>query len=362
MPGLQVGVYPGELAAGTQVSSTYEGRHLTVLESELIHPFNGTTFVAKGEQVLLCRTAVPATYGIAVGVAFNTATAATDLIAIDTEGIWNLTVFAQDDLGAAAIEIGDPIYIHDSSVGAASLNGLGDAELSKITTPATQRFFGYALGRMVAGGSGQIAVKAHFDQLNNWLLDDAPMFFGDDRDVDLTFDSVTGQLILTSATVDSDTATIKVKGTQIGGLNTHGIAGYFDANFGGQMVVEHLYGFAAQLNLAASFDNAEGFSQVCSIASGIFNWTGVVDGDSCDLIYGIKAEGLVVTAPHGLYFAALNSNMFTAAHTAIFYAHNTGVVGHLVAQKAGTPAGCLALAYVNGSGFSEVLYVNLWLD
>jgi len=183
MPGQQVGVYPGQQVAGTEVSSTYEGRHVTVLESELIHPFRASTFVNKGDPVLLCRTAVPATYGIAVGVAFNTAIAATDLIAVDTEGIWNLTVYAEDDNGNAAIEIGDPIYIHDGSTGAATLNGLGDAELSKITNPATQRFFGMAYGRMVAGGSGVIAVKVHFDQLNNWCLEDAPMYWGDDREI-----------------------------------------------------------------------------------------------------------------------------------------------------------------------------------
>ncbi len=162
MPGLQVGVYPGELTAGTEVSSTYEGRHLTVLESELIHPFNGTTFVAKGEPVLLCRTAVPATYGEAIGVAFVTATAATDLIAIDTEGIFNLTVYAQDDDGQVGIEIGDTLYIHDGSTGGATLNGYGDAEISKISNTVTQRIFGYALGRMVANSSGQIAVKLHW--------------------------------------------------------------------------------------------------------------------------------------------------------------------------------------------------------
>ncbi len=162
MPGLTVGVYEGELTAGTEVSSTYEGRHLTVLESELIHPFNGTTFVAKGEPVLLCRTAVPATYGEAIGVAFNTATAATDFVAIDTEGIFNLTVYAQDDDGTVNIEIGDTLYIHDGSTGAASLNGYGDAEISKISNTVTQRIFGYALGRMTANSSGQIAVKLHW--------------------------------------------------------------------------------------------------------------------------------------------------------------------------------------------------------
>ena len=162
MPGLQVGVYPGELAAGTEVSSTYEGRHLTVLESELLHPFIADGFVNKGDPVIFCRTAVIGTYGEGVGVAFNSATAATDQIAIDTEGIWNLQVYAEDDDGNVAIEIGDTLYIHDASTGAASANGYGDCEISKISNTVTQRQFGYALGRVVAGGEGTIAVKVHW--------------------------------------------------------------------------------------------------------------------------------------------------------------------------------------------------------
>jgi len=164
MPGLQVGVYPGELTAGTEVSSTYEGRHLTVLESELIHPFIADGFVNKGDPVVVCRTGVAATYGNAVGVAFASATAATDLIAVDTEGIFNLQVYAENDAGNVAIEIGDPLFIRAGNLtGAASADGLGDAEISKITNVANQVPFGYALGRMVAGGEGTIAVKVHWD-------------------------------------------------------------------------------------------------------------------------------------------------------------------------------------------------------
>ncbi len=162
MPGLQVGVYAGEETPGTQVSSTYEGRHLTVLESEMIHPFIADGFVNKGNPVLLCRTAVPGTYGEAIGVAFTSGLSASDRIAIDTEGIFNLQVYAEDDDGNVAIEIGDTLYIHDGSTGAASADGYGDAEISKITNTVTQRIFGYALGRMVAGGEGVIAVKLHW--------------------------------------------------------------------------------------------------------------------------------------------------------------------------------------------------------
>ncbi|GAG98310.1 unnamed protein product, partial [marine sediment metagenome] len=167
MPGLQVGVYPGYaigLHVGEQVSSTYEGRHLTVREDELLHPVDATAtgFVHKGDPVILCQTATPGTYGHAVGVAFNDGPTTASLVAIDTEGIWNLTVYAQGDIGPLGIEIGDALYIHDAST-AALATGFGACEISRINNIATQVPFGYALGRMDANASGTIAVKVHWD-------------------------------------------------------------------------------------------------------------------------------------------------------------------------------------------------------
>ncbi|KKN38855.1 hypothetical protein LCGC14_0749100 [marine sediment metagenome] len=162
MPGVTVGVYPGQQTAGSQVSSTGEGRHITVREDELIHPFIADGFVNKGDPVIVCDAGVPATFGNLVGVAFQDGAAAADLIALDTEGIFNLTVYAENDAGNVAIEIGDPLYIRAGNLlGTAPGTGLGDAEISKITDIANQVFFGYALGSMVAGGSGVIAVKVH---------------------------------------------------------------------------------------------------------------------------------------------------------------------------------------------------------
>ena len=164
MPGLTVGVYEGQLVAGTEVSSTYEGRHVTVREDELIHPYHAADagFVNKGDPVIVCDAGQQGTYGNIVGVAFRSAAAAADLIAIDTEGIWNLKVDAYNDLGGVAIEIGDPLYIRAGTLpGATSVLGTGDAELSKRNDSATQVFFGYALGSMVSTHSGRIAVKVH---------------------------------------------------------------------------------------------------------------------------------------------------------------------------------------------------------
>jgi len=166
-----MGVYTAGLDAGTEVSSTYEGRHLTVLETELVHPFRASGFVNKGDPVIVALADAADPHGVkghAVGVALNTATALTDYIAIDTEGIFNLDVCAFDDSGGATgvVNPGDPLYISDDSTQAAAgpgYTGAGDAVLSKIKNRNIQVPFGYALGQIDSAAHGVIAVKVHWD-------------------------------------------------------------------------------------------------------------------------------------------------------------------------------------------------------
>ncbi len=143
------GVYPvaDALTAGDEVSSTSEGRHISLLESDLVHPTHGDGFVDKGDPIV-SATGEPAI----VGVAFKSAAAATDLIAIDSEGIWNLDVVAIDDDGNSAVAGGDVVYINTTT-----------AVLSKISAAATQVVFGYALGIITTGNTETIAVKVHWD-------------------------------------------------------------------------------------------------------------------------------------------------------------------------------------------------------
>lgn len=141
--GTRCGVYPANGTAGTEVSSTYEGRHLSFLESELVHPSHTDSLVDKGDPVVL---------GEIVGVAFKSAVAATDYIAIDTEGVWNLSVVAVNDNGNIAVAAGQELYINKST-----------AVISRIQNPATNTPFGYALGAVSSGQTAVIAVKIHFD-------------------------------------------------------------------------------------------------------------------------------------------------------------------------------------------------------
>jgi len=58
-------------SVGDEISSTYEGRHLSFVESDLTHPPHTDGFVDKGD---------PVNVGDIVGVAFKSAAAATDII------------------------------------------------------------------------------------------------------------------------------------------------------------------------------------------------------------------------------------------------------------------------------------------
>lgn len=152
--GTGTNIYPANGVAGTEVSSTYEGRHLTFLESELNHPSHVDTFVSKGDPVVIGREIV--------GVSFKEAAAATDLVAIDTEGIWNLSVLANDDLGAVAVAVGDELFINRTT-----------CIISKISDPGVNTPFGYALGSITSGNTAVIAVKVHFDPSGLEVIDDS---------------------------------------------------------------------------------------------------------------------------------------------------------------------------------------------
>jgi len=141
------GVYTAG-TAGDEVSSTYEGRHLTFTESQLTHPSHTDGLVDKGDAVLVGENVV--------GVAFSSAAAATDLVAIDTEGIWQLSVVAENEDGDSAIAVGDELYINMTT-----------CILSKIANKNTHQRFGFALYAIVAGETDVIPVKVH------WNPDDA---------------------------------------------------------------------------------------------------------------------------------------------------------------------------------------------
>ena len=140
MPTQAFGIYASGGTAGTEVSSTYEGRHVTLLESDLIHPSHTDGLVDKGDPVVFGTSGKQG-----VGVAFQSAIAATNYISLDTEGIFNLSVVAYDDNGTCVIYGGTPLYINVST-----------AIISAIKDNATQVPFGYALGQVAEGATAVI--------------------------------------------------------------------------------------------------------------------------------------------------------------------------------------------------------------
>lgn len=136
------GVYPDAdvMTAGEEISSTYEGRHVTLYASELTH---AGSVVTKG---------LPVVFGGAVGIALKTEVAGTDLIAVDTEGIWVVDVYAQDIDGGNAVVPGDRLFINTTT-----------CVVSKIAYQPGYIPFGYALGSVGSGLTETIAVKVHHD-------------------------------------------------------------------------------------------------------------------------------------------------------------------------------------------------------
>ena len=128
--------------AGNEISSTYEGRHVEMTESLLSHPSHADGLVDKGDPVVVGESVV--------GVAFRSALVDTDLIAIDTEGIWALSVVAVDNNGNSAVARGDEIFVNRVT-----------CILSKLSSPLYQQPFGVALSGLASGTTGIVAVKVH---------------------------------------------------------------------------------------------------------------------------------------------------------------------------------------------------------
>jgi hypothetical protein len=146
-------------AAGEECSSTSEGRHLTFEESVLTHPYHSDGFVDGGDPVF---------YGDTVGIAFKSAAAATDMIAIDTEGIWWLNVLGIVSDGTAdglaqALVPGQRVYIQ-------IVPGTDTYILSGESDPMNFKPFGIVQSAVTASLTVPtlVAVKVHQER-NDWL-------------------------------------------------------------------------------------------------------------------------------------------------------------------------------------------------
>jgi hypothetical protein len=132
-------------SAGEEISSTFEGRHVLVEESYLVHPYHSDGLVDKGD---------PVAFFDGVGIALKSATSNTEVIPIDTEGIWRLSVTNTGINTFGDITVGQVLYIDATGV-------VYDEWSTSFAV------YGYALEPIDDPGQGDpitqvIAVKVHW--------------------------------------------------------------------------------------------------------------------------------------------------------------------------------------------------------
>lgn len=280
------GVYPAAdvKTAGDEISSTYEGRHLTMREDELKHPVNAGGFVDKGDPVILCLAGSEANFGKAVGVAFNDGAVTSDLIAVDTEGIWAQSVVANTDgpVGSAVVP-GDELFINTTT-----------CIISKIRNIATQIPFGYALGNLDAGVTGVIAVKVHFDP---------------------TVDSELSQYV----TVVSGGYGKSIRATITGA--SEGICGYKEGHLAGAQT-GHLYNFGSWVNIDNGVTGLTLGRIVTPYEGGIY--CGEAQA-TLRAIFAGQHQAILGGVPGTLHAWRFNTNRTV---TALIQAANVGSVGY----------------------------------
>jgi hypothetical protein len=310
------GIYPVKdaLDVGDQISSTYEGRYLTFLESQLFHPYHADTFVDKGEPVV-----VQTTTGYIVGVALASALAATDLITIDTEGIWSQTVYADtDDVWATsqtgAVTPGDALFINRVTTGAITA-GIGACGISKRRDHATQVPFGMALGSIDNGLEGTIAVKLHNQ----------------------------GSFDLISAMVNRAVVSGEMGWSFFGRITdgqSEGLNGYVDGTILGTPTGA-TYGFGSWI----AIDNAAIMGTNVATPHDVGIYSGAVQA-TANLYFAGQAQAQLGGDP-----GQLHAWRFNTTHTidAIFLAANAGSVGWEVGADTATYVGSIPLATVAGA-------------
>lgn len=132
---------------GEEISSTYAGRHVNILEGDLVHPAHTDGFVDKGDPVSFGI----GMFGQGVGIALRSAQADHDIIPVDTEGIWRCEVTCQWDM-----IVGQIVFITSAGI----LVDWPDNDECHI--------FGYALQPIAAGETEVIAVKVHWMDTGIW--------------------------------------------------------------------------------------------------------------------------------------------------------------------------------------------------
>jgi len=307
------GVYPiADARPVGEVSSTYEGRHITVLASACKHAGGLVTKnlpVVIGERI--------------VGIAFNTEVAGTDLITVDTEGIWIVDVWGRDDAGNIAVAGGDSLFIDITD---------GSCIVSKIRNVALNIPFGYALGIITTpGNTERIAVKVHHDP---------------------TVDS---------QRIQYNTVVSGAYGKQSVGIlaagNSQGVAHYFSSQVAGQQD-GLIYGVGSWIDLGADFIGTS--SPLTPVDTGVYNAPGS-DISLSRIIFAGQHMAILDAVPGQMYAWRLNVAAAAGPITALIQAGNIQSVGYIAAiTETADPIGYIPLAFIAGIAAAQPCYVRVY--
>ncbi len=300
---------------GDEISSTGEGRHLTLTESDLIHPTHAGGIVNKGDPVFFGAGATGDEVGVGIALGGGDDTVAGDLIAVDTEGIWSLDVDPTDDAGNSNVAGGEQIFISKTT-----------GVLSKISNVATHAPFGYALGIITAPGVEAIAVKVHFDP---------PAIGGEER---------------LYKTVTSGDFGFNLR-TSLAGGASEGVGGYVEAHLTAAQT-GGLYGFGSWINVDAA--NLLNGGIITPFEGGIYVTSAEAAGRIVFMAQGMYVGSGLIGAPASLHAWRLNVAQAAGPVDALIAAANPESVGY-DDGKAGTGVvGTIPLADVVGFGIRFV--------
>lgn len=112
-----------------------DGVILKMLESGLVHPTHTDGLVDSGDPVV---------QGVIVGVSLKDGLASTDEVSVDTHGVWDLSVVANDG-GDVAVVIGDQLWI--------------DGATAVINKNSAKTKYGVALKAITSGATATIPVR-----------------------------------------------------------------------------------------------------------------------------------------------------------------------------------------------------------
>jgi hypothetical protein len=273
---------------------------LTFTESQIIHPTHVDGLVDKGDPVVVGDKIV--------GVSFKEAAAATDLVAIDTEGIWQLSVTALNDNGASPVVVGDELFINKTT-----------CVISKIRNIATQIPFGYAL-YPIAASTDVIPVKVHFDP------------------------TVDSQVSMFNTTVSGNYGK-SMKATLAGGAS-EGLSGYHEGHITAALT-GHTYNFGSWINVDAISLLAAGYI-VAPFEGGVYADTAQAEAR---IVFAGQHQAILAGVPASMHAWRLNVAQVAGNITALIAAANPESVGYVTSgATASTKVGSIPIADIVSKG------------